>query len=72
MKAKVRTALREMLVIGLGIGIVMLLVGRNVRDAAGITSCLLAGLLFSPLGWAVYRFGRFVLTGSSASSRSGA
>ncbi len=57
----IQITLREMLIIGIAIGIIFLAVGRNVGDAAGVTSCLLAGLLFSPVGWAIYRLGKFIV-----------
>jgi hypothetical protein len=58
---KLQRALREMLVIGLILGTIFFLTGRNVQDAAGAVSCGLTGLLFSPLGWAAYRGARFII-----------
>lgn len=54
-------ALREMFIIGLlvGIGIYIAELGDAIPD--GIVGCMILGVLYSPLAWAVYRLFRFIV-----------
>jgi len=54
-------ALREMFLIGLVSGIVLFVAERHATYPDGIFSCLLIGLIYSPLVWAVYRLLRFMI-----------
>jgi hypothetical protein len=65
---KLRKALLEMFFIGLAVGIVFWMTGRNVNDGAGFFSCMLIGVLYSPVAWAIYRLGRFMFFPSRTAS----
>jgi hypothetical protein len=55
---KLRKALLEMFFIGIASGIALLATGRNANY--DVFSCMLVGLLYSPLLWAAYRLLRFM------------
>lgn len=57
---RLQKVLREMLVIGIVLS-VPLYIANHAYNFSSIFSALLLGILLSPIGWAIYRVGRYVI-----------
>jgi fatty acid desaturase len=61
-KNKARRALREMLLCAAVLMIIIdFLTGSPALSGASIATAIVAGLIFCPVPWIIYRVGRFVL-----------